>query len=91
MSLKQSIKRHPRIKRVAQILRGDQILTLNYPVDFDTSMAIAATSQGALLICYLLFEAKAIHNVLGELRHELLKEVGIISIPTRKPVQSIQA
>ncbi len=32
MSLKQSIKRHPRIKRVAQILRGDQILALNYPV-----------------------------------------------------------
>lgn len=33
MSLKQSIKRHPRIKKAAQILRGDQVLTLNYPVD----------------------------------------------------------
>jgi Methyltransferase domain len=32
MSLKQSIKRHPKLKKAAQILRGDQVLALNYPV-----------------------------------------------------------
>ncbi len=32
MSLKQSIKRHPKLKKAAQILRGDQIVALNYPV-----------------------------------------------------------
>ncbi|MGC2694784.1 MAG: class I SAM-dependent methyltransferase [Candidatus Angelobacter sp.] len=32
MSFKQSIKRYPRMKKAAQILRGDQILALNYPV-----------------------------------------------------------
>ncbi|HKV93059.1 MAG TPA: class I SAM-dependent methyltransferase [Candidatus Angelobacter sp.] len=32
MSIKQSIKRHPKLKKAAQILRGDQIVALNYPV-----------------------------------------------------------
>ncbi|HKD79513.1 MAG TPA: hypothetical protein VKH81_07445 [Candidatus Angelobacter sp.] len=55
-----------------------------------SSLAIMATVIGAALVAYLLLEAKATHNTLGDLRHELLKEGGIISLPTRKIVQSIQ-
>ncbi len=33
MSLKKSLRKYPRVKKVAQILRGDQILALNYPVE----------------------------------------------------------
>lgn len=54
------------------------------------ALATTGTCLGGVLIAYLLFEAKATHTVLGELRHELLKDVGIISIPTRKPMRSIQ-
>jgi hypothetical protein len=54
------------------------------------STAIVATIGGVVLVTYLLLEAKATHNVLGELRHELLKDGAIIAFPTRKTVQSIQ-
>ena len=47
---------------------------------------------GGVLIVYLLIEAAATHEVLGELRHELLKEgEGIRSVETKKPVRSAQA
>ncbi len=54
------------------------------------SLALVVTGMSTVLVTYLLLEAKATHNVLGQLRHELLKETGIISIPSRRSVQSIQ-
>jgi hypothetical protein len=57
---------------------------------FPGATASVATIGGTVLSIYLLMEAKATHNVLGELRHELLKDGAIISFPTRKTIQSIQ-
>jgi hypothetical protein len=48
------------------------------------------TAVGMILSVYLLLEAAATHEVLGALRHELLKETSeVYSVRTRKPVQSI--
>jgi hypothetical protein len=53
--------------------------------------AIIATILGTMLFIYLLLEAAATHEVLGELRHELLKETGgVCSIESRRPVQSLR-
>ena len=51
--------------------------------------ALGITTLGLILFLYLLLEAAATHEVLGELRHELLKETtGMFAIRTPKPVQS---
>jgi hypothetical protein len=51
--------------------------------------AVATTIIGGILSVYLLLEAAATHEVLGELRHELLIDTtGLHSVRTRKSVQS---
>ena len=50
---------------------------------------VAGTILGGILSIYLLLEAAATHEVLGELRHELLIDTtGLHSVKPRKPVQS---
>ena len=46
------------------------------------------TLLGLCVSSYLLFEAAATHEALGQLRHELLKSDGLTSLVPRKPVQS---
>jgi hypothetical protein len=52
------------------------------------SWAAAVTVLAICLSAYLLAEASATHDVLGELRHELLKEEGTVYTVARKSVQS---
>lgn len=51
--------------------------------------AVAATALAFCLCVYLLMEAAMTHDVLGRLRHELLKEDGeVYSLLSRKPIRS---
>jgi len=51
--------------------------------------ALGITVLGLILFVYLLLEAAATHEVLGELRHELLKDTaGMFTLRAPKPVQS---
>jgi hypothetical protein len=55
-------------------------------------LAIALTVLSGILFVYLLLEAASTHEVLGELRHELLKESeALYPITPRRPVQSERA
>lgn len=52
-------------------------------------MALIVCAIGVIVCSYLLFEAAATHEVLGQLRHELLKEdVVVYTSISRKTVQS---
>ncbi len=51
--------------------------------------ALVITALGVCVSLYLFFEAAATHEVLGKLRHELLKDdVGLYAVISRKTVQS---
>jgi len=54
----------------------------------DHRRALLVTALVAVVGAYLCWEASATHEVLGELRHELLKENGTYPLVIRKPVHS---
>jgi hypothetical protein len=59
---------------------------LNPAMNYRSTIII--TTLGSALFVYLLYEAATTHEILGELRHELLKESGAYAIRSRKSVQS---